>query len=63
MTPSRGSADRGELREAAFLRGDEAASKALAEDVCDHAGHEFEDAGGGLEMCVECGAERWSGDA
>lgn len=23
-------------------------------------GHEWEDAGGGLEICSECGAERWA---
>jgi hypothetical protein len=27
--------------------------------VCDFAGHEYADAGGGLEICVECQAERW----
>lgn len=32
------------------------------EFLCDFAGHEWEDAGGGLEICVECEAERWAAD-
>jgi hypothetical protein len=28
--------------------------------VCEFAGHEWEDAGGGLEICVECQVERWA---
>jgi hypothetical protein len=28
--------------------------------ICDFAGHDFEDAGGGLEVCTECQAERWA---
>lgn len=26
--------------------------------ICDFAGHDFEDAGGGLEICTECETER-----
>lgn len=29
-------------------------------DYCEHAGHEWVDAGGGLQMCMVCEAERWS---
>jgi hypothetical protein len=28
--------------------------------ICDFAGHDYEDAGGGLEICVECQDERWA---
>lgn len=28
--------------------------------VCDFAGHDFADAGGGMEICTECQAERWT---
>lgn len=28
--------------------------------VCDFAGHDYEDAGGGLEICTECQAEQWA---
>lgn len=58
-SPRRSMSDQGELRDAAF-RGDEAASRALAEDVCDQAGHDWADAGGGLEICGWCAAERWA---
>jgi len=30
--------------------------------ICDLAGHDFEDAGGGLEIRTECHAERWAKD-
>lgn len=30
--------------------------------VCEYAGHEWEDAGGGLLICAECLAEKWEGD-
>jgi hypothetical protein len=29
-------------------------------ELCEFAGHEWEDAGGGLEICVECEADRWA---
>lgn len=28
--------------------------------ICDFAGHEWSDAGGGLEIRTECQAERWA---
>lgn len=28
--------------------------------ICDFAGHDWSDAGGGLEICTECQAERWA---
>jgi len=30
---------------------------------CEFAGHEWRDAGGGLEICVLCEAERWAAEA
>lgn len=30
--------------------------------VCEYAGHEWRDAGGGLEICLVCEAERWAAD-
>lgn len=37
-------------------------SRETPEGVCDFAGHEWGDAGGGLEICTVCQAERWSDD-
>lgn len=31
--------------------------------ICEHAGHEWGDAGGGLLVCVRCDAEKWDDDA
>jgi hypothetical protein len=28
--------------------------------ICNFAGHEWSDAGGGFEICTECQAERWA---
>jgi hypothetical protein len=42
-------------RQAEELDAQEAAQKA----VCDHAGHEWVDAGGGLSICSQCGKERF----
>ena len=32
---------------------------AVGAEVCEHAGHEWADAGGGLAICVVCQAEEW----
>lgn len=42
----------------AALHGDEDAQAALAEDVCEHAGHDWADVGGGLQICMTCTTER-----
>lgn len=39
----------------------QSASREWADDLCEHAGHEWMDAGG-LEMCGYCFAERWASD-
>jgi hypothetical protein len=59
MSPSRESFD--PLVRA--LHGDEDAQHALAEDVCECAGHDWADAGGGMQMCVNCATERDDPDA
>jgi hypothetical protein len=33
--------------------------EANAETICEHAGHEWGDAGGGLLICTVCTAEKW----
>jgi hypothetical protein len=33
---------------------------ARGEDTCDYTGHEYEDAGGGLLICMNCFAEKWT---
>jgi hypothetical protein len=35
----------------------------IAEAVCEYAGHEWGDAGGGLLICTVCEAEKWADDA
>jgi hypothetical protein len=30
------------------------------DEPCEFAGHCWEDAGGGMEICAECQAERWA---
>lgn len=34
-----------------------------AEQICEFAGHEWGDAGGGLQVCLRCEAESWEQDA
>lgn len=34
-----------------------------ASETCEHAGHEWAGAGGGLLVCARCMAERWDDDA
>lgn len=29
-------------------------------EMCEQLGHEWLDAGGGLEICAVCGADRWA---
>jgi hypothetical protein len=47
---------------------DREALDALAEmerdgaEVCEYAGHEWADAGGGLLICEVCTAEKWEGE-
>lgn len=28
--------------------------------ICEFSGHEWQDAGGGLEICITCQSEQWS---
>lgn len=30
-----------------------------AQEICEYEGHEYADAGGGLEICMRCETERW----
>lgn len=48
---------------------DEAVAEAMSEleanreTICEHAGHEWEDMGGGMQICVVCTEERDGPDA
>jgi hypothetical protein len=34
---------------------------AFASAICEHVGHEWGDAGGGLLICMRCETEKWAG--
>lgn len=35
-------------------------SEILLDEICEHVGHDWHDAGGGLNICLVCQAEEWA---